>query len=52
MDPCFQTASQLARAIRAGRLSSLEATDAHLARIERLNGPINALVVVDREGAR
>ena len=52
MDPCFQTASQLARAIRAGRMTSLEATDAHLARIERLNGQINALVVVDREGAR
>jgi len=51
MDPCFQTASQLARAIRAGRMSSLEATDAYLERIARLNGPINALVVVDREGA-
>src|SRR5882724_2663603 len=52
MEPCFQTASQLARAIRTGRVSSLEATDAHLERIARLNGPINALVVVDRDGAR
>jgi amidase len=51
MDPCFATATWLARAIRNGRLSSLEATQAHLERIARLNGPINALVVVDRERA-
>jgi amidase len=51
MDPCFETAARLARAIRNGRLSSVEATRAHLERIARLNGPINALVVVDREGA-
>jgi amidase len=51
MNPCFETATRLARAIRNGRLSSLEATLAHIERIERLNGPINALVVVDREGA-
>src|SRR5262245_42875701 len=51
MDPCFETATRLARAIRNGRLSSKDATGAHLDRIERLNGTINALVVVDREGA-
>ncbi|MBV8188928.1 MAG: amidase [Alphaproteobacteria bacterium] len=51
MDPCFETATRLARAIRNGRLSAREATEAHLARIDRLNGSINALVVVDREGA-
>src|SRR5512139_3374616 len=51
MDPCFATATRLARAIRNGRLSSLEATQAHLERIARLNGPINALVVVDRDRA-
>ena len=51
MDPCFETATRLARAIRNGRLSSAEATEAHLKRIARLNGPINALVVVDRERA-
>jgi amidase len=51
MDPCFETATALARAIRNGRLSSREATEAHLERIERLNGDLNALVVVDREGA-
>ena len=52
MDPCFETATRLARAILKGRLSSLEATDSHLERIARLNGPINALVVVDGEAAR
>ncbi len=51
MDPCFATATRLARAIRNGRLSSVEATEAHLARIDRLNGPLNALVVIDPEGA-
>jgi amidase len=51
MDPCFQTATRLARAIRSGKLSSVEATESHLQRIARLNGPINALVVVDHERA-
>jgi amidase len=36
---------------RNGRLTSRAATEAHLERIARVNGPINALVVVDREGA-
>ena len=51
MNPCFETATSLARAIRNKKLTSREATEAHLERIARLNGPINALVVVDREGA-
>lgn len=51
MDPCFATASGLARAIRNGRLTSRAATEAHLERIARVNGPLNALVVVDRAGA-
>jgi amidase len=51
MNPCFETASALARAIRNGKLTSREATEAHLERIALLNAPINALVVVDREGA-
>ena len=33
MNPCFETATKLARAIRNGRLSSAEATSAHLERI-------------------
>src|ERR1700722_2878404 len=51
MNPCFETATGLARAIRNGRLSSVEATKMHLERIDRLNAPLNALVVVDRDGA-
>ena len=51
MDPCFETVAGLGRAIRNGRLSSVEATEAHLERIARINGPLNALVVVDRAGA-
>jgi amidase len=51
MNPCFETATRLARAIRNGRLSSVEATQAHLDRIGRLNASLNALVVVDRDGA-
>ncbi|WP_422000136.1 amidase [Reyranella sp.] len=51
MDPCFETAGRLARAIRNGRLSAVEATRAHLDRIAHLNEGLNALVVVDREGA-
>jgi amidase len=49
--PCFETATRLARAIRNGRIGSQEATEAHLQRIDRLNGALNALVVVDRAGA-
>jgi amidase len=51
MNPCFETATSLARAIRNKKLTSREATEAHLDRIGRLNESINALVVVDREGA-
>ncbi len=51
MNPCFESATRLARAIRSGRLSSAEVTEAHLQRIARVNGPINAIVLVDRDGA-
>ena len=50
MDPCFETATGLGRAIRNGRLSSAEATEAHLQRIAQINGQLNALVVIDRAG--
>jgi amidase len=39
-------------AIAAGRLSALEACDAAIARIERMDGAINAVVVRDFERAR
>src|SRR4051812_1451386 len=51
MNPCFETATSLARAIRSKKITSREATEAHLDRIAGLNGAVNALVVVDRAGA-
>lgn len=41
-----------AEAVRAGNISALEACDAAIARIEALDGPINAVVVRDFERAR
>ncbi|WJY17953.1 amidase family protein [Alteriqipengyuania flavescens] len=45
-------ALELAGRIRAGEQSPLEAVDAAIARIERLDGPINAVVVRDFDRAR
>ena len=44
MDPCFECARDLARLIRARELSARELMAAHLARIERINPKINAIV--------
>lgn len=44
-------AAQLAEAYRTKEVSPLEATRAHLDRIERFNDAVNAYVHVDREGA-
>jgi amidase len=46
------TASQLAARLRKKDVSSVELTEAHIARIEALDGPINAVVVRDFERAR
>lgn len=46
------TASELAAAIRDGRLSSVDAVEAHLERIERRNPRLGAIVTLDAEGAR
>lgn len=51
-DPWYVSATDLARAIRAGRLGAQEALEAFLGRVDRLNPAINAIVVEDREGAR
>ena len=50
----FATASatELVAAVRAKSVSALELTDAAIARIETLDGPINAVVVRDFERAR
>lgn len=52
MDKAFTSASDLARAIRAKEISSRELLDLFVARIERLNGPVNAVVTLDVDRAR
>lgn len=48
----FRSASELAAGIRARTIGSLELLDCYLERIDRLNGPINAVVTLDAERAR
>ncbi|MGE0153754.1 MAG: amidase [Reyranellaceae bacterium] len=50
-DPTSLSATALSRAIRGGRMSSVEATKAHLARIAARNPALRALVLVDEEVA-
>jgi len=45
------TIQTLARAIAARKISPVEATQEHLARIERLDGRIRAFITIDAEGA-
>ncbi|MGZ5971252.1 MAG: amidase, partial [Polyangiales bacterium] len=46
------TATELARRIRDGESSAREVLDEHLARIERINPALNAIVTLDVERAR
>ena len=48
----YQSAAQLADALRAKRLSSLELTDRLIARIERLDTRLNAVIARDFDRAR
>jgi len=48
---CDQPASELARRIRAKEVSALEVMSAHLARIERLNPALNAIVTLHADEA-
>ncbi len=52
IDPHFRSAKQLAADIRRGKIGCLEALDLYLARMERFNGTLNAIVVTDVDGAR
>ena len=52
IDLARATASDLAAALRAKAVSAVELVDASIARIEGLDGPINAVVVRDFERAR
>ncbi len=49
---CFRSAVELRRLIADGAVSPLEVLDAHLARIERHDGPLNAVVTRCFEDAR
>lgn len=48
----FETARELARQIRDGETTAVEVVDAHLRQIARENPRINAVVLLDAEGAR
>ncbi|UVK39106.1 amidase [Mesorhizobium sp. AR10] len=52
MDIVFSSTTELAAAIRDRKISAVEALDAHLAQIDNHNKAINAVVMLDREGAR
>jgi amidase len=52
VDPCAASAVEIARAIRTRTLSAREAVDATLARIERVNPRLNAVVALDGSAAR
>jgi len=51
-DIVFSSTVQLAAAVRAGRVSALEALDAHLAQIERHNPALNAVITLAAERAQ
>jgi amidase len=50
-DLLFKPASELARLVRIGEISARELTEASLARIEALDGDLNAFIHLDPEGA-
>jgi amidase len=52
MDLVFSSTIELAAAIRAGQVSATEVLEAHLAQIEQHNPALNAIVIIDAEGAR
>src|ERR1700733_9204152 len=52
MDPTFLSATQLADLVRTRKLGALELLDHYIARTERLDPRINAVVVRDFDRAR
>jgi amidase len=51
VDVCFLTAAELARRIRRRELSAVDVVAAFLARVERVNPAVNAIVTLDADGA-
>ena len=52
MEPAFRSATELAADLRARRLGCLELLDHYLARVERFNPDLNAIVAFDLDRAR
>lgn len=52
IDPCSVSACELASAIAEGTITAREAVEAHIARIERVNAALNAVVVKRYDDAR
>jgi amidase len=52
MDLVFSSTTELAAAIRKRKISAVEALDAQLAQIDSHNQAVNAVITLDREGAR
>ncbi len=48
----YMTVIEMARGIRKGQFSAVEALEAHLQQIARHNRQVNAVVTIDEEGAR
>jgi amidase len=48
----YSTAREMAAAVRTKRISARELLELHLARIDEVNGPVNALVNLDPDRAR
>jgi len=51
MDLVFSSIAEIATAIATRKISAVEALDAHLAQIDHHNEALNAVVILDREGA-
>ena len=51
-DPCMFSARELAGLIARGSIAAREAVDAYIARIEQVNGALNAVVVKRYDEAR
>src|SRR5258708_8340027 len=51
MDIVFSSTTQLATAIRAGRVSATEVLEAHLAQIDKHNPALNAIITIDAKRA-
>jgi amidase len=52
MDLVFSSTTELAAAIAKRKISAVEALDAHLAQIDSYNQAVNAVITLDRVGAR